>query len=204
MEDFVKKIVVFSQRVEVIESYNERRDCIDQRVSIFLSECGYLPIALPNNIELVDAIISTLNPVGIVLTGGNSLTKYGGDAPERDATDKRLIDIAIAQGIPLYGLCRGMQSILDYFGETLINVDGHVAKRHKISGDIIGDVNSYHNQACIMLQKESVFRISAKSKDEVIEAIYHKNLPIVANMWHPEREINLKKTDIERVKKLFG
>ena len=46
-------IVFFTQRVEVVESYGERRDCADQRISGFISACGFIPVPLPNNCESV-------------------------------------------------------------------------------------------------------------------------------------------------------
>lgn len=72
-------------------------------------------------------IVRILHPCGIVLTGGNSLCKYGGNAPERDENEHTLIDYAVQNNIPLYGLCRGMQVILDYFGIELENVAFHAA-----------------------------------------------------------------------------
>ena len=78
------KTVIFTQRVEIIESYNERRDCADQRIAEFIKECGFLPIPIPNNPDILNDAISQIEPCGIILTGGNSLVKYGGNAPERD------------------------------------------------------------------------------------------------------------------------
>ena len=130
------KAVLFTQRVEIVERYNERRDCIDQRIVEFLRCCGYLPVPVSNNKFLLYDMVDFIKPSGIILTGGNSLVKYGGNAPERDETDKKLIEIAIEQNIPLYGFCRGMQSILDYFGNSLINVKNHVAVRHMIGNDL--------------------------------------------------------------------
>ena len=72
------KTIIFTQRVEVIESYNERRDCADQCVSKFIRSCGYVPIAVPNHAEMSSEIIETIHPAGIILTGGNSLEKWGG------------------------------------------------------------------------------------------------------------------------------
>ena len=198
------KIVVYTQRVENVESYNERRDCADQKIPEFIRQCGYLPIPLPNNSKLVDIIVDVLKPSGIILTGGNSLVKYGGNAPERDEIDFLLIKLAIEKRIPLYGFCRGMQSILDYFGNDLIIVQGHVAVNHKILGkEEEKEVNSYHNQACIEL-KNDVLDAIMKSEDGVIEKIKHKELPIVGTMWHPEREQCFKIEDINLVKKLIG
>ena len=197
-------VVLFTQRVEVVESYGERRDCADQRIAEFINSCGYIPVPVPNQAQIVTNLVETIHPVGIVLTGGNSLLKYGGNAPERDETDFTLIDLAIKKMIPLYGFCRGMQSILDYFDCPLENVEGHVAVRHVISGlDAMVEVNSYHNQACKTMTT-SKLEIVMKTEDGVIEKIRHKTLPIVGTMWHPEREKHFTEYDMNLVKKLFN
>lgn len=82
------KVVLYTQRVEIVESYNERRDCADQNIPRFIDSCGYLPIPLPNVWDVTRKVIMNVKPAGIILTGGNSLVKYGGDAPERDAVER--------------------------------------------------------------------------------------------------------------------
>lgn len=198
------KAVIYTQRVEIIESYQERRDCADQRIADFISTCGFLPIPVPNRADLAEQMIETIRPIGIILTGGNSLIAYGGNAPERDAMDKVLIELAIQNKIPLYGFCRGMQSILFYFGNELVNLDGHVAVRHTVQEDAGQyEVNSYHNQACKELKKDCGLEVIARTFDDVIEAVRHRDLPIAGTMWHPEREKNYTPRDINFVKKLF-
>lgn len=199
------RAVIYTQRVEIIESYQERRDCADQRIADFIRECGFLPIPVPNQRDLASAIIDSINPVGIILTGGNSIEKYGGNAPERDAMDRALIDLSVKRSVPLHGFCRGMQSVLDYFGNELVNVDGHVAVRHFVwEGTEKYEVNSYHNQACVQLKDKCGIVKMAQSEDGVIEAVYHESLPIVATMWHPEREKEFTKRDLKRVYQLFS
>ena len=199
------RTIIYTQRVDIIESYQERRDCADQRIAAFIEQCGFLPIPIPNKGELAEEIVSNINPAGIILTGGNSLEKYGGNAPERDAMDKALIDIAVKQSVPLYGFCRGMQSILDYFGNRLVNVDGHVAVRHAVcEGSERYEVNSYHNQACKQLEEDCGLIIMSQAEDGVIEAVRHEHLPIIATMWHPEREAEFAYRDINRVQALLN
>lgn len=199
------RTVIYTQRVEVIESYQERRDCADQRIADFIGACGFLPIPLPNRAGLAEQMIEAVHPAGIILTGGNSLTAYGGNAPERDAMDKALIELAIRHKLPLYGFCRGMQSILAYYGNELVNVEGHVAVRHFVqAGQEDYEVNSYHNQACRELKENCGLMIMAQAADGVIEAIRHESLPIVGTMWHPEREENYVHKDIARVTELFA
>lgn len=197
------KIVLYTQRVEVIESYNERRDCADQNIPRFLEECGYIPLPVSNVVQDLECLVKAVQPVGIVLTGGNSLVCYGGNAPERDETDRRLIELAIKNNIPIYGFCRGMQSILDYFGCKLENVENHVAIRHVVQGDWgIREVNSYHNQACKQIKEP--LRIVAMTQDGVIEAVECLQYRMFATMWHPERETPFDEEDKKRLKELFG
>lgn len=199
------RTVIYTQRVEIIEEYGERRDCADQRIADFISACGFVPIPVPNRKELAKEILLNLNPSGIILTGGNSLMCYGGNAPERDEMDKALIELSINYRIPLYGFCRGMQSILDYFGNELINVQGHVAVYHSIQEKSDHyKVNSYHQQACVKLKNNCDLSVLARSEDDVIEAICHESLPMIGTMWHPERERQLTVKDVNRVRRLFG
>jgi len=204
------KIVLFTQRVEVIESYNERRDCADQRIAEFIRACGYLPVPVPNNPIVAACIVDTLHPAGIILTGGNSLVKWGGNAPERDITDRTMIELAVTKGIPLYGFCRGMQSILDYLGEELTTVKGHVAVRINVTGvedPVLGsfnrEVNSYHNQGCVAINRPDI-DILAKSEDGVIKAIRLKTYKLLGTMWHPERETIFSQDDIKMVQNHIG
>lgn len=196
--------VIFTQRVDIVAAYGERRDAADQRVADFIYVCGFLPIPLPNDAQKARAIFSALSPAGIILTGGNSLVKYGGNAPERDAADKILLELAVKEKVPLYGFCRGMQSILDYFGNSLMDVQGHVAVRHMAEGiELPQEVNSYHNQGCKELLSPDL-EVVLKAADGVIEKIRHRKLPIVGTMWHPERESPFREADKAMLKKLFG
>lgn len=196
-------IVLYTQRVALVENYGERRDCADQRIGAFIKACGFLPIPLRNASEDVEGIIRRLQPCGIVLTGGNSLSKYGGDAPERDATDAECIRLAMECRVPVYGFCRGMQSLLDYFGEKLVSVEGHIAVRHRLEGKIQREVNSYHGQAGVALEA-GAFDVLARSADGAVEAVQHRQYPFLGTMWHPERETPFQETDILMVQELFG
>ena len=196
-------IVLFTQRVELVESYNERRDCADQCIAEFIRVTGFLPIPVPNNVDIVEKYVNELKPAGIILTGGNSPVAYGGNAPERDNVDEKLIKAGIEQRIPVYGFCRGMQSILVYFGNKLENVSGHVAVRHDVNGEINRNVNSYHNQACTKLKEGCGLVPMARTEDGVVEAVRHTTYPIMATMWHPEREACFDQADIQMLKNLL-
>lgn len=197
------KKIFYTQRVENIEDYNERRDCADQRIPELLKICGYLPFPMPNIPDCIEMYFQYNKPDGIILTGGNSIVKYGGNAPERDLVDQIVLENAIKYNIPVYGFCRGMQSILDYFGVELVQIKDHVAVRHKVSGSW-GEqiVNSYHNQAAISVNE--AFIVTGMSADHVIESIVHREYKICGTMWHPERERPFQEIDIVRIQKFFG
>ena len=197
------KVVYVTQRVEIIKSYGDVRDCIDIEWVKLLQEAGYLPIMVNNNENIIYQMLEEIPPNGIILTGGNDLYKYGGTARERDNVEKILIRYAIEKDIPLIGVCRGMQIIADYFGGELKKVENHVAVEHEIiEGDKKDIVNSYHNYAVCNLPEE--IRVLATTADGVIEAIEHKNYRIYGQMWHPERYNPFRQNDILRIQEVLG
>lgn len=192
-------IVIYSQRVDVVASYGERRDCADQMIPKFLRQCGVIPMPIENVPESVEEILSTINPRGIFLSGGNDL----GSAPERDRTEKILLDWAIENDRPVFGICRGMQFIANYFGADLSAVDNHVRTRHKINGVINRNaVNSFHNFG--LLDVPECFDVLCRADDHSIEAIRHKKFRIAAVGWHPEREAPFDADDIYMIKNFFS
>lgn len=197
------KKILFTQRVEIIESYGERRDCADQKISEFIDACGFLPVPIMNKPLLVNSFCNEIKPDGILFTGGNDLFFYGGNAPERDETEKNLIRYAIEHNIPLFGICRGMQIIADFFGSKLEHVDGHVRTQHKITGLIAREmVNSYHGMAVKNVSKP--LEVLSTTDDSVIEAVRHNKYSIAAIMWHPERVEGFNKEDINLISNFFN
>ena len=89
----MKKIIV-TQRVVHDSITGETRDCLDQRWIIFLKECKLLPLIIPNNIGFKEFIHNNKFD-GILLTGGNNLMSYNGDAEKRDLLEKKLLKHAI-------------------------------------------------------------------------------------------------------------
>lgn len=180
------KLIGVTQRIDIIKEYGEKRDAIDVKWTEFLLSCGYLPIFIPNNIEAAKKILYTIELNGILLTGGNSLEKYGGDAPERDIVETFCLEYAILNRIPVLGVCRGMQVIQDYFDVKLEKVTGHVKREQAIMYNNKEEVvNSYHNFGA----KQSVekLKVVGASRDGIVKAVKHVDYNITGIMWHPER-----------------
>lgn len=195
------KRIYASQRVETVPDYNERRDELDQNWASFLEKTNSLLFPLPNHPQTVQKILIAAPPDGILLTGGNTPVEYGGDSPQRDETDELLIKYAAAHKLPLIGVCRGLQSIVLHFGGSLKKVSGHVRENHEVKGNVNRVVNSFHNFAAATVPP--CLEITARSEDGVIEAVRHLSLPIVAIMWHPEREREFNIEDIDLFNSVF-
>jgi putative glutamine amidotransferase len=194
------KVVAVSQRVDVWPERNECRDALDQQLILFIASCGGLAVPVPNFVEKPDLLrqwLDTLQPKAIILSGGNDI----GQCNERYMTECKLLEYAERCQLPVLGICRGMQMMGVWAGAQLKAVTGHVRSRHHIVGDIRGEVNSFHNFSLIDMPDD--YAVLAKSEDGEIEAICHQLLPWEGWMWHPERESEFSKEDIQRFVKLI-
>ena len=196
-------LIAVSQRVAVYPPAGERRDCLDQSWTSFLAHCGLTPLPVPNDVAAIRHLVAMTPIRGILLTGGNNLAGYGGDAPERDAAENTLLDIADERALPILGVCRGMQVIQHRFGIPLRRVSGHVTPRQVIAVD--GEpvaVNSYHDLGTT--ETAGPLAVWAVASDGVVKAIRHAEKPILAVMWHPERMRPFTQRDVELFRNFFG
>lgn len=191
----------------------------------FFESLGCKLIYLPNLSKNLESYFNQLPIKSIILSGGNDLSPeftkqpaidVRNSAPLRDAFEKKLLDLAVDRKIPVLGICRGMQFINSYFGGTMtqtINEDLHVKKTHSILFsnqnliDLVGKkdmvVNSYHHQGIKEAQLSPKLKaLALSSPDNLIEALYHPDFPIVGLQWHPER-VGLKIDDNCKLTRAF-
>jgi putative glutamine amidotransferase len=208
----MKRIAV-TQRVEEFYDGAERRDCLDQSWTRILVEIGFMPIPMGNQIDDVGQFIDSLQIEGILLTGGNDIGELPAatnNAPERDALERKLIDLSIERGIPIFGVCRGLQILSMYYGTKVEPVSGHTRTRHSVNiheNDVLviedrKDVNSYHNFGVYKDELAEDLCPVAIADDGTVEAFAHRRYRHAAIMWHPERA-PYSKADHELIRKFF-
>lgn len=123
--------------------------------------------------------------------------------PGLDNAQFALLDSFVKKGMPVLGICRGIQLINVYFGGDIIQdlptssahqyQDGDRqhpvystpgSLLHKLYGNTCM-VNSAHHQGCGRVGRELI--VTQTAPDGVIEGLEHTEKPILGVQWHPER-----------------
>ena len=192
--------VVISQRLDLVDGYNEVRDSVDRAwysvlQDICSAEVCIFPI--PNTQEFCLEFLQVVKPNLILLTGGNDILSSGHESVpvrDRNAVEEKLLEYALGNTIPVVGVCRGFQFLNAYLEGGMHRVPGHIATYHEVffPGDLdrkpVCKVNSYHSFAVSEDEVATGLRPVLMDCDNNVEAVIHSDLPWVAVMWHPERQ----------------
>jgi putative glutamine amidotransferase len=185
-----------------------------------------MPLLVPSLGQGVDITDLLRNLDGVVLTGSPSNVEphhYDGPPsrdgvlhdPDRDATTLPLIRTAVAQGIPVFGICRGLQEMNVAFGGTLHQhlqevpgkfdhrrdrsqpAERAYAPKHEVALTAGGylqslvncteiKVNSLHGQGVDRLGRDLI--VEAAAPDETVEGFRVDGAMRFALgvQWHPE------------------
>ena len=169
---------------------------------------GGIPVNIPFDVDL-EKLIGRLD--GVLLTGGTDVDPqvYGEEQhpevlsiePERDGLEIDLYRLALANDVPVLGICRGLQLMNVAHGGTLhqhvpehsrYDVD-HSGAIHSVQietssalGELYGEsleVNSLHHQ-CVD-QLGDGLAVTARAEDGSVEGLEF-NERTIAVQWHPE------------------
>jgi putative glutamine amidotransferase len=174
---------------------------------------GGIPVVLaPETAAAAGAVLDRLD--GLCLAGGPDLDprEYGAAGRHEnlgptdrivDAAEVALVRGAEARGLPLLGICRGLQALNVARGGTLHqHVDDHrqtspaTEARHVIdvvAGSLLAgvagagalEVNSFHHQAADALG--AGLAVSARAADGTVEALEDPSRPFFLGVqWHAE------------------
>lgn len=131
------------------------------------------------------------------------LEKYGllviGPGPGNPSQKPRMMEVlrsAIARGMPVFGVCLGLQAVGEAFGATVTHAPSQMHGKtseiaHEGSG-IFSCVPSpfiatrYHSLCLDPASIPDSLRVTARSSDGVVQALAHRTLPVYAVQFHPE------------------
>jgi putative glutamine amidotransferase len=217
-------IIAVSMRVMVNSAYPEVRDAISHDWVRTLDALSVTPVFVPNVLRDPAAYLSTVDARGLILTGGDDLGPLPGEpgeqaAPnERDRTETALLTSALQSGLPVLGVCRGLQLINVHFGGALVRdlspVGEHVNVLHTV--EIVASTpsgnqypkqvvtNSYHSQGVRLSGLAPELKPFAVASGDVVEGLCHPDLPVLAVQWHPERQNPASEFDRGLLKEWLG
>jgi putative glutamine amidotransferase len=188
-----------------------------------LLRAGAEPLALDEETPATDRAAILRSMDGLLITGGPDLdpARYrerpagaNPSQPGRDALDAEAYAMAEARGVPVLGICRGLQAINVFAGGRLIqHLEGHesgaypasaeTATRHpmrvvpgSLLAQILGTdelvVNSFHHQAVDRERLGGGLEVAATVADrqgELVEALESADARrwLLAVQCHPER-----------------
>jgi len=156
---------------------------------------------LANYIRTTGAEVVTMRP-----ELGRSELRQGADAdlvvlspgPGRpaDFAMNETLELLVERRLPVFGVCLGLQGIVEYFGGSLDVLDvpmhGKPSLVRVLGGRLLRGlpreftVGRYHSLYARRSTLPSALSITAETEDRVIMAIEHACLPITAVQFHPE------------------
>ncbi len=195
-------LIGISQRSSECGPHLELRDCLShdwyKLVSRITPEVIFFP--LPNDPDRISYIMAQLPLKGVILSGGNDW----GESEDRDRTEVSVVDHCVRKGIPLLGVCRGLQVINKYYGGQIVEdlekdtAEVHVGVSHSVridsreflklnNGETSLEVNSFHQQGVRLEDLGDGCEVFASTASGVVEGLYLSGGKTVAVQWHPER-----------------
>jgi putative glutamine amidotransferase len=195
--------------------WDQPADLLPTTYADAVERAGGVPVLLPP-LDPTTAAAAMARLDGLVVTGGADVDpgRYGAEPhpqtvtwrTDRDAWELALLDAADSRGLPVLGICRGMQVMAVHGGGSLIqhlpDAVGH--ETHSPGGPEFGDVDvrtgegtrlrmlvgeragvaCHHHQA---VAEHPGFTVAASAEDGTVEAIEAPgDRFVVAVQWHPE------------------
>lgn len=195
--------------------WDEPADLLHVLYSRSIEAAGGVAVLLPpGNPVGAESVVARLD--GLVIAGGADVDparyaaephgRTAGWREDRDAWELALLDAAAASGIPVLGICRGMQVMAVHAGGTLdqhtpeiVGGDEHSPGGRdfgEIEVDVVpetmlaralgakGTVQCHHHQS---VREHPGFIASARAADGTLEAMEDPSRPYwLGVQWHPE------------------
>lgn len=207
--------------VGIIGNYGEKGSELAEGYFRSIECAGGLPLVIPptdNCVQLaalldrIDAVMisggADINPLFL---GEEPMGELHGINPERDFMELMAVRMAYDRGMPMLGICRGLQSIVAALGGSIYQdleaccTDSVIIKHdqqapryastHSVKSEpgsiirrLLGEefaVNSFHHQG--VRDAGPRLRVTARAADGVVEAVESTEFKsIIGVQWHPE------------------
>jgi anthranilate synthase len=119
-----------------------------------------------------------------------------GPGTPRDFDLSGTLAALLARGLPTFGVCLGLQGMVEHFGGTLGVLDypvhGKPSRIHVRGGRLFAGLpkeftaGRYHSLFAIREALPTVLEVTAESDDGVVMAVEHASRPLAAVQFHPE------------------
>ncbi len=156
-------------------------------VHLLASAGAQLDVVLNDDMRLEPALLSCYGALVI------------GPGPGNPAQQPRMLQVlraAIDGGVPVLGVCLGLQSIGEVLGAHVVHAPSQMhGKTSLIEHDGTGlfaqipsplTVTRYHSLCLDASSLPDALRVTARSADGVVQGIAHRERPVHAVQFHPE------------------
>ena len=181
----------------------DHKDSFVHTLANYFRQGGVEVITIRSN--FLAAEFDKINPDLVVLSPGPGSPK--------DFDLEKTIQLALDKNKPIFGVCLGLQGIIEYFGGVLKVLEYPMHGKKSLiklkKGKLFKNIDEINNKNVDSLKQEiwvgryhslyvsekevpSVLEVTAVTQEGVVMAIEHKNLPIAAVQFHPESIMSLQ------------
>jgi anthranilate synthase len=124
-----------------------------------------------------------------------------GPGTPRDFDVAGTLEALVRRRIPAFGVCLGLQGMVEHFGGALGVLDtpvhGKASRIRVVGGRLFAGLPAeftagrYHSLFALRERLPAVLEVTAESEDGVVMAIEHATLPLAAVQFHPESIMTL-------------
>ncbi|HXA96629.1 MAG TPA: anthranilate synthase component I [Candidatus Dormibacteraeota bacterium] len=138
-------------------------------------------------------LLDDLKPHLVVLSAGPGIP--------RDFDLSGTLRAVLERGIPTFGVCLGLQGMVEHWGGTLGVLDypmhGKASRIHVRGGRLFEELpkeftaGRYHSLFAVRETLPAEFEVTAETDDGIVMAVEHARLPLAAVQFHPESIMSL-------------
>lgn len=117
------------------------------------------------------------------------------------------IALALRQGCAMFGVCLGLQGLVEHFGGSLARLDypmhGKPSRIHHDGSELFAGISPvfsagrYHSLVAATVPDS--LQVLARTEDNQVMAIRHRHLPVAAVQFHPESIMSLEQQAGQRL-----